>query len=256
NFNQMARRLQEDQEEMRLLYSGLEEKVRERTLELELANRRLQELDELKSKFLSTVSHELLTPLTSIKGYSELLLDSPYRDQETQRRFLGTINAESDRLKRLISDLLDLTKIESGTVNWRMAYSDLGQIVSKSKELFAPHAIKKGIQLNVVEAQPPRVWVDADRVQQVVTNLVGNAIKFCSEKGKVEVRLARSSTSGPTHALCGDYVRVEVADNGPGIPVEERKRVFERFYRGASARRKDDSGTGLGLAISKEIVLH
>jgi signal transduction histidine kinase len=255
NFNQMARRLEENQEEMRLLYSGLEEKVRERTLELEDANRKLQKLDELKSKFLSTVSHELRTPLTSIKAFAEILLDSRDPNLETQKRFLGIINEESDRLSRLISDLLDLTKIESGGVSWMMRSVDLREIVGQSKELLAPHVEEKRIQLNVAESHPLPVWVDADRVQQVITNLVDNAIKFCSEGGKVQIRLDQSAESGPHKALKGNYAVVTVADDGPGIPPEDRERVFEPFYQGAS-HRSSGSGTGLGLAICKEIVLH
>ena len=114
NFNEMTTRLAANREEMNLLYSGLEEKVKDRTLELEQANHRLQELDELKSKFLSTVSHELRTPLTSIKAFAQILLDSPNPDPATRKRFLEIIDTESDRLSRLISDLLDLAKIESG----------------------------------------------------------------------------------------------------------------------------------------------
>ena len=255
NFNQMARRLEENQEEMGLLYSGLEEKVRERTLELEDANRKLQKLDELKSQFLSTASHELRTPLTSIKAFAEILLDSRDSDQQTQRQFLEIINEESDRLSRLISNLLDLKKIESGGAAWLMKSVDLFEIVGQSKELLAPYVQEKKIQLKIVKSQPVTVWADADRVQQVITNLVGNAIKFGPDGGKVEIRLDRSTRSGPHKALQGDYAVVVVADDGPGIPAEDRERIFEPFYQGSN-RRSTTSGTGLGLAICREIVLH
>jgi signal transduction histidine kinase len=255
NFNQMATRLEENQEEMRVLHSGLEEKVRERTMELEHANIRLQELDQLKSKFLSTVSHELRTPLTSIKAFAEILLDSRDSNHETQKRFLGIINEESDRLSRLISDLLDLTKIESGGATWLMKSVDLREIVGQSKELLAPHVEEKKIQLNVVESHPVLVWADSDRVKQVITNLIGNAIKFGVDGGKVEIRLDRAIKSGPHKGLKGDYAVVVVADDGPGIPAEDRERIFEPFFQGAS-HRSSGSGTGLGLAICREIVLH
>jgi signal transduction histidine kinase len=254
NFNQMAQRLQEDQEEMRLLYSGLEEKVRERTLELEQANRRLQELDQLKSKFLSTVSHELLTPLFSIKGSAQILQDKPDLDSEIRTTFSKTIYEESDRLSLLISDLLDLTKIESGTVTWRMSKADLPSIVRQSQTILAPYLEKKKIHLLVGELQPQVVWADADKVEQVITNLAGNSIKFCKEGGVVEIRLERSTTSGPQKTRSGEYARVVITDNGPGIPPEDRDRVFEPFFRGANA--SEHSGTGLGLAICREIVLN
>ncbi|OFV99547.1 MAG: hypothetical protein A3F68_07140 [Acidobacteria bacterium RIFCSPLOWO2_12_FULL_54_10] len=255
NFNQMAVRLEENREEMNLLYSGLEEKVRERTKELEQANRRLQELDQLKSDFLSTVSHELRTPLTSIKTYTELLVDSRDLDPKTEAQFLGIIEKETDRMSRLIADHLDLAKIESGAAYWIMSHTDLQENVRHCTELLAPHALEKGIRLKLIEAEPQPVWADADRIQEVVTNLLGNAIKFCSEGGRVELRLDRVTTSGPHNGLPGQYVRVAVADNGPGLHPEECERVFEKFYQG-STNRSPRLGTGLGLTISREVVLH
>ena len=255
NFNRMATRLEENREEMNLLYSGLEEKVRDRTKELEQANRRMQELDQLKSHFLSTVSHELRTPLTSIKAYAEILLDTSNLQPEMGTRFLSIIEKEADRMSRLISDLLDLTKIESGTANWMMSNSDLGEIVIRSVAVLAPNAVEKRIELRVTASEPQPVWADADRLEEVITNLVGNAVKFCSHGGRIEVKVERTTTSGPDSDLSGNYVRVAVADNGPGIRPDERDRVFEKFYQGTK-NRSAASGTGLGLAISREIVLH
>jgi signal transduction histidine kinase len=255
NFNQMAMRLEQSREEMDLLYSGLEEKVRERTKELEQANRRLQELDQLKSDFLSTVSHELRTPLTSIKAYAEILLESPAFHEEKQKRFLGIIEKETDRMARLIADLLNLAKIESGTFTWIMGHAELREICRLSAELLAPNALEKTIQLAVATADPQWVLADSDRIQEVVANLLSNAIKFCSRGGHIELRLDRVTTSGPHDRLEGDYVRVAVTDDGPGILPHERERVFERFYQGGR-NRVEESGTGLGLTISREIVLH
>lgn len=255
NFNLMATRLVENREEMGLLYSGLEEKVRERTQELELANRRLQELDQLKSRFLSTVSHELRSPLTSIKAFAEILLDSPTPDAETRERFLQIINKETDRLSRLISDLLDLVKIESGRVSWRLAETDLQDIVAEATAASASLASEKDVHLQLPRSGPHPVLVDRDRLQQVVTNLIGNAIKFTSAGGRIQVRLDRTVSSGPHSASPGDFVRVAVEDSGPGIPPEDRERVFEQFYQGGKDR-SARSGTGLGLTISREIILH
>jgi signal transduction histidine kinase len=255
NFNRMATRLEENREEMNLLYSGLEEKVRERTSELEQQKRRLQELDQLKSDFLSTVSHELRTPLTSIKAYSEILLDSRNLDPETGTRFLSIIEKETDRMSRLISDLLDLTKIESGTANWMMSDSDLGEIVRAAADLLAPNAAEKRIELQVTSSEPQPVQADADRIQEVITNLIGNGIKFCPRGGRIVVTLDRVATSGPDKRTPGDYAQVAIADNGPGINPDERERVFDKFYQGGKDR-SAGSGSGLGLAISREIVLH
>ena len=255
NFNRMATRLEENREEMNLLYSGLEEKVQERTKELAQANRRLQELDQLKSDFLSTASHELRTPLTSIKAFAEVLLDSPDLAPEMKTRFLGIIEKESDRMSRLISDFLDLTKIESGTANWMMSDSDLSEIVRSSAAVLAPNAAKKGIELSVAPSEFQPVFVDTDRIQDVITNLIGNAVKFCSAGGRIALRLERVTSSGRHSDLPGEYVRVAVADDGPGIRPDERERVFEKFYQSVE-NRSAGSGSGLGLAISKEIVMH
>jgi len=141
NFHAMSVRLKDSREELERFNRELEERVAGRTIELQAmleelgdANRKLMEIDELKSNFLSTVSHELRTPLTSIKAFAEILLDNQGEDQETQLRFLEIINNESERLARLINDLLDLAKIESGTVKWKMERLDMRQIVQRSLE--------------------------------------------------------------------------------------------------------------------------
>jgi signal transduction histidine kinase len=253
NFNSMALRLEENREEMNLLYSRLEDKVLERTQELQRANRKLTELDQLKSDFLSTVSHELRTPLTSIKAYAEILLDSRHLEPGTRERFLNIIDKEADRMSRLIADLLNLEKIESGTTSWAMAYCDLSQIIRTAAAVLAPSAAHKGIavKLHVPPRQP--IWADADRIQEVLTNLISNGIKFCTRGGHIEVRLQAASASGPGRLL-GEYLRIEVADDGPGIQPDERDHIFKKFYRG-SRQESDGSGLGLGLAISREIVL-
>jgi len=254
NFNLMADRLAENREEMKALYAGLERKVAERTLELEDANRRLQELDRLKSDFLSTVSHELRTPLTSIKAFAQILLDSPL-DEPTQKRYLDIIDEESDRLTRLISDLLDLAKIERREMSWSMVPTDLQEIVSKAVNSLAALGKTQQIRLDVDPSQRLPVCVDTDRIQQVMTSLVGNAIKFSSESGSIGIRIEERASSGPRDARPGRYVAVAVSDTGPGISQEEKERIFSKFYRGPR-KHPVRSGTGLGLAISREIVFH
>jgi signal transduction histidine kinase len=255
DFNQMSKRLAENRREMDLLYTGLEEKVRERTLALEQANQRLQELDELKSQFLTTVSHELRSPLMSINWFAQILLDSR-PDEATTRRFLSNIDKESDRLSRLTSDLLDLAKIESNLMIWRKDSGDLRDVVSKA--LASLDALREAKSIGL-ESSPHgcyRIRADLDRIQQVVTNVVGNAIKFTPAGGRIAVRLDRQLTSGPIRAASGDYAVVIVSDTGPGVPVEERELIFSKFYQGApNQSAKSGKGFGLGLAISKEIVL-
>jgi signal transduction histidine kinase len=254
NFNRMALRLEEYREEMQLLHSRLEEKVLERTQELEQANRKLKELDQLKSDFISTVSHELRTPLTSIKAYVEILLDSPHLESAAKKHFLDIVDKETDRMSRLIADLLNLEKIESGTTSWIMSYCDLQEIIKTAAEVLAPGAAEKGIALTLPMAGLQRVWADPDRIQEVITNLIGNGIKFCGRQGHMEVRLLPSDVSGPG-GFSGEYLQVEVTDDGPGIAPDERDHVFEKYYQGTLSG-SDSSGSGLGLAISREIVLH
>jgi signal transduction histidine kinase len=254
NFNQMADRLGENWEEMKALYADLERKVAERTLELEDANRRLHDLDKLKSDFLSIVSHELRTPLTSIKAFAQILLDSPL-DEPTQKRYLDIIDKESDRLTRLISDLLDLARIERREMSWTMVNADLREVVSKAVSPLVALSKTQQIRLDVAPSQPLPVWVDTDRIQQVVTNIVGNAVKFSSESGRIGIRIEERTNSGPRDARPGRFVAVAVSDTGPGIPQEEKEHIFSKFYRGPR-KHSGRPGTGLGLAISREIVAH
>jgi signal transduction histidine kinase len=247
NFNEMAERMSK-------LHSGLEEKVRERTRELEVANAKLRELDKVKSSFLSTVSHEFRTPLTAIKAFAQILLDSPVEDEHTRHRFLNIIDTESDRLARLISDLLDLAKIESGATEWHSDALDLREVAQAVCATMIPVAADRNISIDIVASETCRTIGDKDRLQQVLTNLLGNAIKFCPQSAQVTVSLERSQVSGPRERKLGEFTLVSVIDNGPGIPAEDCARLFERFYRGTDAGH-GTKGTGLGLAICREIVM-
>lgn len=182
------------------------------------------------------------------------MLDAPHLDPGANKHFLEIINKETDRPSRLIAELLNLEKIESGTTSWALNDCDLREIIRTAAAVLAPSAAEKGVALRLQIPEPQPVWADPDRIQEVITNLIGNGTKFCSPGGHIDVRLQRSSVSGPGR-LPGEYVRIEVADNGPGIRPEERDHVFDKFYQGAR-NGSDGSGSGLGLAISKEIVLH
>jgi len=229
----------------------LEEKSRAleaATAELRAANERLKELDRLKDDFMSSVTHELRTPLTSIRAFSEMLQDDPKIDLEQRRRFLGIIVAETERLTRLVNQVLDLAKIESGHAEWHNAELDMGDVIRNSIEatsqLFAAKSV--AVDVSLPEKVSP-LWADRDRLIQVMINLLSNAVKFVAPKGgAVRVELSERGE---------EALRIEVADNGPGIPLNEQATVFEKFRQVGDARAKP-AGTGLGLPISRQIVEH
>jgi signal transduction histidine kinase len=223
----------------------LEAKVGQRTAELEEANRRLQELDRVKSDFVTVVSHELRTPLTSIRSLSESLLGAPDMGRQRQEQFLGIIAGESQRLSRLIGQLLDLSRIEAGKMEWRLEALDLGEVVAHAVEAHRALLDGQGIRLEAPEAaERPVVVADRDRVIQVLTNLLSNAAKFTPRGGLVRVRTYRDGASAV----------VEVEDTGVGIPPGQAESIFERFRRAGDTLASQAEGAGLGLPISREIV--
>jgi Na+/proline symporter/signal transduction histidine kinase len=242
------------------------------TAELRAANRRLQELDRLKDDFVSTITHELRTPLTSIRAFSEILLDNPGLPSAERESFLRIIVDETERLTRLVNQVLDLAKIESGRAEWRIADVDLKEVVDDSVAATAQLFSECGARLELrLPAALPLVWADRDRVVQVMLNLLANAAKFgVPGQGTVtvEVRAADGAgglgdaggmggpggTGGPGGpGGPGGMVRVDVRDNGPGILPEEREVIFDRFRRGGGPGGRPQ-GTGLGLPISREII--
>ena len=229
----------------------LEQKSRElesATSELRAANARLQELDRLKDGFVSTVSHELRTPLTSIRSFSEILHENPDLDAAERTRFLGIIIKESERLTRLINQVLDLAKIESGRAEWHVARIDLREVIEDAVNATSQLFAEKGatVDLDLPESVP-LVSADRDRLMQVVLNLLSNAVKFCArQSGMVAVRLAQQ----------GDALRVDVRDNGPGVRAEDRQVIFEKFGQAGDTMTERPQGTGLGLSISRQIISH
>jgi len=228
----------------------LEEKSRElerATAELRAVNERLKELDRLKDDFVSTISHELRTPLTSIRSFSEILHDNPDLEPEKRREFLAIIVKESERLTRLINQVLDLSKIESGALEWHMADVDLAEVgrdaAAATSQLFRDRGVR--LELALPESAPT-LWADRDRLMQVTVNLLSNAVKFCPDDGRVT--LAVSSDL--------DSVTLGVADNGSGIAPEHHAAVFERFRQVGETLTAKPQGTGLGLAICRMIVDH
>jgi Na+/proline symporter/nitrogen-specific signal transduction histidine kinase len=218
------------------------------TKELREANQRLQELDRLKDDFISTVTHELRTPLTSIRAFSEILSDNPGLESAQRAKFLGIITRESERLTRLINQVLDLAKIESGAAEWHPGTVDLGEIIDEAAGALSQIYRSRGIALSVqVQAGLPTVTADRDRIMQVVLNLLSNAANFCD---KPESRVSVSASRG------GDHLRVDVADNGIGINEADQAVIFEKFRQVSDPAGGKPKGSGLGLAISREIIQH
>jgi signal transduction histidine kinase len=232
----------------------LEIKVRERTSELEAANAQLERTNQLKSDFVSVVSHELRTPLTSIKSFAEILrADLDELDKETKIHFLTIIDNEAARLTRLINDLLDLQRLDSGRMIWRDTEQDLHSLVQESIDFFSTAFAKKGItfigNLPPEEMQCP-IIIDPDKVKQILTNLLSNALKF-TKQGKVTVNLDCPHSNNPADV---EY-KISVSDTGPGIPKEEISKIFERFHQAKNIA-SESAGSGLGLAICREYVEH
>jgi len=231
-----------------------EEALKQKMEELRIAYQKLKELDQLKDSFLSTVSHELRTPLTSIKSFSEILLTYE-EDRETQKEFLNIIKEESDRLTRLINDFLDLSKIESGRMQWEMAEISVADVIKTAVNATQALVVKGNLEVKTeISPKLPDVMCDKDRLVQVITNLLSNAIKFTPEKGKIKVK-ARILEKDESKEKA-NMVVVGVTDSGIGIDPKDHKGVFEKFKQVGNTLTDKPKGTGLGLPICKEIVEH
>jgi two-component system phosphate regulon sensor histidine kinase PhoR len=206
---------------------------------------RVRQLENTRKEFVANVSHELRTPLSLIKGYVETLMDGAKDDPALARRFLQTIARHTDRLTYLIEDLLSISRLESGPAVLNPQPIGLRDLASRTADDLASRAAAR--QTQIANEVPPELVVraDADRAQQVLFNLVDNAIKYGRPEGRV--------TLG-ARPLDEEFVEVWVRDDGPGIPPEAQPRIFERFYRVDKNRSREQGGTGLGLAIVKHIV--
>ncbi|MDO8418700.1 MAG: HAMP domain-containing sensor histidine kinase, partial [Rubrivivax sp.] len=217
------------------------------TAELRAANERLESVDRLKDDFMSSVTHELRTPLTSIRALAELMVDDVEMPAAQRRQFLGIVVAETERLSRLVNQVLDMAKIESGHADWHNTEVDLAALLQQAAQTVQEMLRERGavLELQLPPAAPP-LRADPDRLMQVLLNLLSNAAKFVpSPGGRIVLRLHVDAT-GAT---------VEVQDNGPGVPEAQRALVFEKFRQGGGADRRPQ-GTGLGLPISRQIVEH
>ena len=220
--------------------------LRSTARKLEEANTQLRELDSQKDEFLSQVSHEVRTPMTSIRSFSEILLDEDKLKSEERRRFVETIHKESLRLTRLLDEILDLSALERGERGWSNVPMDPEMALDRAVEVCGALAIQKNLQLRIGRrASAVEVCGDPDRLSQVLINLISNAINY----NDADEPLVEVSSS----VKDGNY-RVEITDNGPGIVKAERQLIFEKFSRGQHGATTTQSGAGLGLAISRQIV--
>lgn len=200
-------------------------------------------LEELRRDFVANVSHELKTPLTSIVGFTETLLDGARKDPDTCKEFLQIIYKEGLRLQRLVSDLLDLSKIESKQVTVKMEVVSVQMVVHDVVETLVEQMQAKNLHL-LTDVAPLMVKMDTDCVRQILVNLLANAMNYTPVGGKVTVKVKQDIK----------HWMVQVMDTGIGIPERDQPRIFERFYRVDKARSRNSGGTGLGLAIVKHLV--
>jgi signal transduction histidine kinase len=214
--------------------------------ELKAANIRLKELDRLKDEFIATVTHELKTPLTSVRSVTEILYDNPNIDTQHRQDFLGIIVKESERLTRLITQVLSFQKMETGNMTLEISKIDLIEIINDSVAASNQILREKQIQLHLnLPNSVPTIDADHDRLIQVMMNLISNAAKFCSpEKGEITIRLTRENNA----------LRVDVIDNGIGIRKSEQEIIFEKFRQVKNKSAGRPPGSGLGLSIVKQII--
>jgi Na+/proline symporter/nitrogen-specific signal transduction histidine kinase len=246
-------RILDEASQLRAYSQALEDKSRsleKATAELRAANEQLKSLDRLKDDFMSSVTHELRTPLTSIRALAELMVDDAQMPSEQRQQFLSIITAETERLSRLVNQVLDMAKIESGHGEWLHADVDLRALLTQAAqtttEMFRERGAVLALELPPPGSQVRTLKTDPDRLVQVVMNLLSNAAKFVpSDGGQVQLRLTTDD----------DGATVTVHDNGPGVPLAQQAVIFERFRQGGDEAHRPQ-GTGLGLPISRRIVEH
>ena len=244
-------RILDEASQLRAYSHALEDKSRslERaTEELRAANEQLKSLDRLKDDFMSSVTHELRTPLTSIRAVAELMRDDENMDIAQRQQFVGIIVGETERLSRLVNQVLDMAKIEAGHAEWHTTTLDLRELLEQAARTMAETCRERGVVLErSLPTQVRPIRADADRLTQVVLNLLSNAAKYAPRDGGRVVLSLKETDDG---------VEVEVQDNGPGIPVDQQAMVFEKFRQVGGDAHYRPGGTGLGLPISRQIVAH
>ena len=201
-------------------------------------------LDNMRKEFIADVSHELKTPITSIMGYADTLLEEEY-DKETQSKFLNVIASEARRMAKLVTDLLTLSKNDNNRNVVKKEQFDLGELVKKCQDKLAIEIKRKNHSVNCfVTADVPPVYADKDDIERVILNIMTNSIKYTKEGGEIKIYVG----------FVYNDAYIKVFDNGIGIPEEDLTRIFERFYRVDKARSREMGGTGLGLSIAKDLL--
>lgn len=204
------------------------------------------ELDESRREFVANVSHELKTPLTAIKSAAETIRMDEEMDDETRKFFLDMVLSESDRMKRIVSDLLVLSRLDNKKTQWNIEKFDLRKLVRRLCDVMRGDLEEHGHKITFgCDKELPEITADRQRIEQVVINIISNAIKYTPDGGQIDIKLMKSKRG---------TVLINVTDNGIGIPKEDVEHLFERFYRVEKSRTQDAGGTGLGLAIAKELV--
>ncbi len=239
NFNLMAQNLSD-------LSTSLEDQVEQRTQELTEARDTAISADRSKSEFVSIVSHELKIPMTSIKGYSDLMLSGATGQlSENQTSFLTTIRTNVNRMATLVSDLADISRIESGNLRLEPRNVPIWDVIDEVVTLTRPQITKSNQTITVdIPLELPKGWCDRNRIAQVLTNLLNNANKYTPEGGAIIV-----------HAILdNDMIQIKVEDNGFGIAPEDQQKLFSKFFRSADDKVREAPGTGLGLSITKNLI--
>jgi two-component system sensor histidine kinase VicK len=204
-----------------------------------------EKLDQTRKEFVANVSHELRTPLTTIKSYLEALEDGAWEDTELAPRFLHVTHHETERMIRLVNELLQLSRLDSRETSLKKEMVNLIEMLEEVSDRFSFQAQQRKIKIELALDLPiPSVWIDRDQIDQVLDNLVSNALKYTGEDGFVSIH------AGVENKM----VKISIEDNGVGIPEKELGKIFDRFYRVDKARSRNMGGTGLGLSIAKEII--
>jgi signal transduction histidine kinase len=223
-------------------------KLKNSQKKIKIQNIQLKKLDELKTAFLNVTSHELRTPMTTIKGYVQMLLKQGFgRLTEEQKKSLDVVLRNANRLDRLIEDILDVSRLQSGTMKFIPKITDIKIVVDETVESLCPYADFKRITIHAdVEEGVPQLFIDEERIRQVLANLVNNAIKFSPDSSTINIKIKKDKKN---------LVLFDVQDHGRGIPKNKQKRVFNLFYQVDAGMDRKFGGAGLGLAISRGIVI-
>lgn len=234
-------------EEINELNKSLQRRIDEATKELRFSNRQLQRLDEAKNEFISMASHQLRTPLTSIKGYLDMMLEGDLgKISPTQRAVLQEAFSSSERMVRLINDFLNVSRLQTGHFTIDKQKVDLAQILRDEISLLQVVADQRSVELNVkIDKNIPSVAVDSEKLRQVMLNMIDNAIYYSNPHTKVMIALKNASKN----------IEFTVKDSGIGVPKSEQASLFSKFFRGANARKRRPDGTGVGLFLAKKVIL-